>query len=209
MSWCSAISCEILICSNAGYQLTIWTHSAILISGPDPFKHWRATHKLDMCSVILINKSDPPKNWRATHKLGVDQPFLSVVLICSNTGVTHKLDTCSAILVSGSDFPKCWRVTHFLDAFPIYLISKIHVNFQLSYRFVLQKALIRFQQFTSRDTTYILPPSCKPKFSVIQQDIHSHSEPHVNLKWHRLRSKLVSHSPFFPQLPLTLFWNGY
>ena len=44
-----------LIYSNTEEQLTDWTSSAILISGSDLLKHWRATHTLDECSAILVS----------------------------------------------------------------------------------------------------------------------------------------------------------
>ena len=45
--------------------------SAILISGSYLLKHWRATHNLDKYSVVHISDSDllTNKYWRATHKL--------------------------------------------------------------------------------------------------------------------------------------------
>ena len=59
---------------------------AIPVSHSDLLKHWRATHTLEgvrpFLSVILIcsNTGEQLTNWRGV------QPFLSVVLICSNTG---------------------------------------------------------------------------------------------------------------------------
>ena len=51
------------------------------------------------------------------------QPFLLVVLICSNTGETYKLDTFSVNLVSGSNVLKHWRGTHALDLCSAILVS--------------------------------------------------------------------------------------
>ena len=90
--------------------------SAIIISSSNLPKHWRATHLLDMCLAILVSSPNLLKHWRATHKLDASgclaivisssakhlreqltcwmhvQPFLSVVLIYSNTRKTDILD---------------------------------------------------------------------------------------------------------------------
>ena len=60
--------------------------SPVLISGSDLLKHWRGTHLLDGCSAILVSGSDLLTNTgeQLTNWMGV-QPFLSVVLICSQT----------------------------------------------------------------------------------------------------------------------------
>ena len=58
----------------------------VQVSGCDHLKYWRATHRLDECSVILVNGYNHLKHWRATHNL----------------------DGCLAILVSGSDLLKHW-----------------------------------------------------------------------------------------------------
>jgi hypothetical protein len=135
-------SSVVLICSNlnTGEKLTCWMHVqtfssgilirslqvlesdlhaghvfSILVSGSNLLKHWRMTHILDTCSAIHVSVSGLLKHWRATHTLDV-QPFLSAILISSNTGrAAHTLDAFSAI-VSGSDLLKHWRATHILDA---------------------------------------------------------------------------------------------
>ena len=129
----------VLICSNTGEQLTSWLHVqpfllVILICS----KHWRTTHMLDACSTIPISDSDLLKNWRVTHFLDACQWF------CSAQTLLH------------------WRVTHILNIFPIYLVSKIQIHLLQSYQSFLQNTLIRFQWFTSRDATYILPAFYKP-----------------------------------------------
>ena len=122
---------DLLKCWRRTHLLDLCSPTSI--SGSDSLKHWRVTHLLDACLPIHINGSDllKKKNWSETHKLRVHPflsvvliflsfeenshpefmfthlgPFLSVVLIKSNTGVTHFLDVCSPILVSGSDTEK-------------------------------------------------------------------------------------------------------
>ena len=59
--------------------------SPVLISSSDLIKHWRGTHILDGCSPVIVSSSDLLKHW-GTHLLDEFSPFLSVVMICSNTG---------------------------------------------------------------------------------------------------------------------------
>ena len=99
-----------------------------------------------MCSAVLVCGSQTLENDSLARCVFSQwQPFLSVVLICSNTGewltswtdvqpfssvvllkcwrVTHKLDVHSAILISGSNTEEWVWVTHKLDKCSIILIS--------------------------------------------------------------------------------------
>ena len=49
-------------------------------------KHWRDTHLLEGWSVILVSGSDLPKNWKGLTSWRGGWSFLSVDLICWNTG---------------------------------------------------------------------------------------------------------------------------
>jgi hypothetical protein len=83
----------LLICSNTGEWLTAWMcvqqfSSVVLIYSNT--REWLTPWM--MCSAILVSDSDLLKHWRVTHILDhamvammCVQPFLSVVLICSNT----------------------------------------------------------------------------------------------------------------------------
>ena len=87
-----------LIYSNTRVTHILDMYSAILISGADLLKHWKATHSLDMCSstfLICSNTREQLTPW--THI----QPFLSVV-----GRATHKLDVYLAILIRGCDLLK-------------------------------------------------------------------------------------------------------
>ena len=57
-------------------------------------------------------------------------PFISVVLVCSNTGTGERLTSWMlTVLLSGSDLVKQWRVTHFLDTCsPILKVTLICLN---------------------------------------------------------------------------------
>ena len=120
-------------CSKIGEQLTIWMHSAFLISSSDLLKDWRSTHPLDTSSAILIYSNN------GEQLTSYIQPFLSLNLICSKTG---ELLTCWMCVqpflsvvpicsdareqltrwmhvqhfISGSDPFKYWRATHPLNA---------------------------------------------------------------------------------------------
>ena len=113
-------------------SLAVW--SAILVSGSDLLKNWRATHSLDQpFSSVLLTWSKQ----RITYSLDAHQcSTLLVVLICSKREEqltswthsnqrlrsgqklegTHNLDICSTSLISGSDLIKDWRETHNLDS---------------------------------------------------------------------------------------------
>ena len=55
-------------------------------------------------ALICSNSGEQLTAWMGVHL------FLSVALICSSTGeATHSLDGCSPFLVSGSDLLKDWR----------------------------------------------------------------------------------------------------
>ena len=79
--------------------------SAILVNGPDLLKHKeRLTswiHVQPFLSVVLICS-----NTEETHKLNVGSAIMSVVVICSKLERTHILDGCLAILVGGSTLLK-------------------------------------------------------------------------------------------------------
>ena len=102
-----------LICSNTWGNESNSQTRWIIMSDFEVVKHWRATwtHFLDVfqpfLSVVLVwsNTTSELTTWT---RMCV-QPFLSVVLIFSNT---HKLDAdeCSSTLISGSDLFKNWRV---------------------------------------------------------------------------------------------------
>ena len=119
--------------SNVREQLTNWIWVQLVLSVV--LKHWRATHMLDMCSAVLVCGSQTlESDSLARCVFSQWQPFLSVVLICSNTGewltnteewvwMTHKLDKWSAILISGSNLFKWWRATHKLDMYSAIFVS--------------------------------------------------------------------------------------
>ena len=171
------------------------------------------------------------KHWGWTHKLDHVQPFLSVVLICSKAG--EPLTSCVlGVLVSSSDLLKHWRVTHLLNhvhCSPSVVLICSNTGEQLtSYMCFYFSLLIKSVTASSSLTVLFFTKSIRFQLICIKEWMShtycqysisqifianykilliSHSKPHVNHRWYKSRSKLVSHGPYSLQLLQTLFWN--
>jgi len=147
----------VLTHSNTGEQLTSWmfSHSGQWFWSAQTLEN----NSLAGYPAILVSDSDLSStgeqltSWTLSHS---GRWFWSARTLESNSQTG-----CPAILVSGSDLLKHWRATHILYVFPIYLISKIHVHLLVLPLYPL-KEISRFQYFTPRNSTYILPAFHKP-----------------------------------------------
>ena len=141
---------------------------------------WMFSHSCQWFWSAQTLERDSHPGWMFSHSC---QSFWSAQTLerdsLSRCGFSH--------LVSGN-LLNHWRVTHILDVYPNYLISKIHVHHIQSYQSVLQKHLSDLNNLCKGMPHTYCHHFISISLLLLITILHSHSEQHVNLRCHKLKS---------------------